>query len=126
LSLKIETLKKQCWSYLRKIKTAINYFFYKLFAQNLAKFLLSKNMAEHWDLPNTGICDIKVFCTKIHPQYWPVFNSSFLARVFDVVYKWAPLRLNKLQAFLPSTFNYEFHIEAKKNTMQYLINFIKM
>jgi hypothetical protein len=37
------------------IKTAINYFFYKRFAQNLAKFLLTKNLAEHWDLPNTGI-----------------------------------------------------------------------
>jgi hypothetical protein len=30
-------------------------FFYKRFAQNLAKFLLSKNLADHWDLPNTGI-----------------------------------------------------------------------
>jgi hypothetical protein len=53
--IEFETLKKQCWSYLRNIKTAINYFFYKRFVQNLAKFLLSKNLAEHWDLPNTGI-----------------------------------------------------------------------
>jgi hypothetical protein len=53
--IEFETLKKQCWSYLRNIKTAINYFFYKRFAQNLAKFLLSKNLAERWDLPNTGI-----------------------------------------------------------------------
>jgi hypothetical protein len=30
-------------------------FFYKCFTQNLAKFLLSKNLAEHWDLPNTEI-----------------------------------------------------------------------
>jgi hypothetical protein len=28
---------------------------YKRFAQNLAKFFLTKNLAEHWDLPNTGI-----------------------------------------------------------------------
>jgi hypothetical protein len=53
--IEFETLKKQCWSYLRNIKRAINYFFYKRLAQNLAKFLLSKNLAEHWDLPNTGI-----------------------------------------------------------------------
>jgi hypothetical protein len=53
--IEFETLKKQRWSYLRNIKTAINYFFYKHFAQNPAKFLLSKNLAEHWDLPNTGI-----------------------------------------------------------------------
>jgi hypothetical protein len=50
-----ETLKKQCWSYLRNIRTAINYFFFKRFAKNLAIFLLSKNLAEHWDLPITGI-----------------------------------------------------------------------
>jgi hypothetical protein len=53
--IEFETLKKQCWPYLRNIKTAKNYFFYIRFAQNLAKFLLSKNLAEHWDLPNTGI-----------------------------------------------------------------------
>jgi hypothetical protein len=53
--IEFETLKKQCCSYLRNIKTAINYFFYKRFAQKLAKLLLSKNLAEHWDLPNTGI-----------------------------------------------------------------------
>jgi hypothetical protein len=29
--------------------------FLQTFAQNLAKFLLSKNLAEYWDLPNTGI-----------------------------------------------------------------------
>jgi hypothetical protein len=29
--------------------------FNKRFAQNVAKLLLSKNLAEHWDLPNTGI-----------------------------------------------------------------------
>jgi hypothetical protein len=30
-------------------------FFYKRFAHNLPIFLISKNLAEHWDLPNTGI-----------------------------------------------------------------------
>jgi hypothetical protein len=54
--IEFETLKKQCWSYQKNIKTAVNYFFfYKRFAQNLAKFLSSKNLAEYWDLPNTGI-----------------------------------------------------------------------
>jgi hypothetical protein len=30
-------------------------FFYKRFAPNLPIFLISKNLAEHLDLPNTGI-----------------------------------------------------------------------
>jgi hypothetical protein len=38
---------KKCWSFLRNIKTAKNYFFYKRFAQNLAKL-------NFW--LNIGIC----------------------------------------------------------------------
>jgi hypothetical protein len=30
-------------------------FFYKRFAHNLPILLISKTLAEHWDLPNTGI-----------------------------------------------------------------------
>jgi hypothetical protein len=37
------------------IKTAINYFFYKYIVHNLPIFLIAKNLAEHWDLPNTEI-----------------------------------------------------------------------
>jgi hypothetical protein len=53
--IEFDTLEKQCWSYLRNIKTAINYFFYKRFAHNLPIFLKGKNLAEHWELPNTEI-----------------------------------------------------------------------
>jgi hypothetical protein len=53
--IEFETLEKQCWSYLRNIKAALNYFFYKRFAHYLPIFIISKNLAEHWDLPNTGI-----------------------------------------------------------------------
>jgi hypothetical protein len=48
--IEFETLEKQCWSYLRNIKTAINYFFYKHFAHNLPIFLLDKIWL------NIGIC----------------------------------------------------------------------
>jgi hypothetical protein len=41
--IEFETLEKQCWSYLRNIKTAINYF-YKHFAHNL-----------HLEMSNIGI-----------------------------------------------------------------------
>jgi hypothetical protein len=53
--IEFETLEKQCWSYLSNIKTALNYFFYKRFAHYLPIFIIRKNLAEHWDLPNTGI-----------------------------------------------------------------------
>jgi hypothetical protein len=45
---------------------------YKRFAQNLAQFLLSKNLAEHWDLPNTGI-----FYSKNVASVQNQFDGSF-------------------------------------------------
>jgi hypothetical protein len=45
-----ETWEKQCWSYLRNIRTAINYFFYKRFAHNLLIFLIGNIWL------NIGIC----------------------------------------------------------------------
>jgi hypothetical protein len=52
--MEFETLEKQCWSYIRNMKTAM-YYFYKGFEHNLHIFLIRKNLAEHWDLPKTGI-----------------------------------------------------------------------
>jgi hypothetical protein len=52
--IEFETLEKQGWSYLRNIKTALNSF-YNCFAHYLPIFIISKNLAEHLDLPNTGI-----------------------------------------------------------------------
>jgi hypothetical protein len=34
-------------------------FFYKRFANNLPIFLIGKNLAKHWDFPNTGIFNFK-------------------------------------------------------------------
>jgi hypothetical protein len=45
---------KQCWSSLRNVHTAINYFFHK-FRTKSTHISHRKNLAEHWDLPNTGI-----------------------------------------------------------------------
>jgi membrane protease subunit (stomatin/prohibitin family) len=53
--IEVETLKKQSWSYLRNIKTAINNFCLQTFCSKSSQFLLSNYLAEHWDLPNTGI-----------------------------------------------------------------------
>jgi hypothetical protein len=46
--IEFEMLEKQCWSYLRNIERAINYFFYKRFAHNLSIFSLEK-FDKHWD-----------------------------------------------------------------------------
>jgi hypothetical protein len=51
--IEFETLKKQFWSYLRNIKTTINYFFTNVLLKIYPN--VSENLAEHWDLPNTGI-----------------------------------------------------------------------
>jgi hypothetical protein len=48
--IEFEMLEKQWWSYLRNIKTAINYFFYKRYTHNLSLFLTGK----FW--LNIGIC----------------------------------------------------------------------
>jgi hypothetical protein len=50
----VKTLEKQCWSYLRNIKTAINYLL-QTFHTLSTHISDRKNVAEHWDLPNTGI-----------------------------------------------------------------------
>jgi hypothetical protein len=73
--IEFETLENQCRSNLRNIKTAINYFVYKRFAQNLPKFLIGKNLAENWDLPNTGIFYSKDVASK---YYSIVVNYSKL------------------------------------------------
>jgi hypothetical protein len=74
--IEFETLKKQFWSYVRNIKTAINYFFYKRFAQNLPKFLLRKNLAEHWDLP-TGIFYSKDVATGINLGLCTMYSTFY-------------------------------------------------
>jgi hypothetical protein len=49
-------------------------FFYRR-AQNLSKFLLSKNLAEHWDLPNTGIFYSKDVASEL---------TELACNIFDV------------------------------------------
>jgi hypothetical protein len=57
-----ETLEKWCWSYLRNIKAAINYF-YKNFPHNLTIFLIGKMF------PNIGIFQTLGFSIlKMSPQ----------------------------------------------------------
>jgi hypothetical protein len=53
--IELELLENHFWSYLRNIKTAINYFFYKCFAHNLPIFLVGKIWL------NIGICHILGF-----------------------------------------------------------------
>jgi hypothetical protein len=48
--IEFDMLEKQGWSYLRNIKIAINFFF-----KRFTHISHRKNLAEHWDLPNTGI-----------------------------------------------------------------------
>jgi hypothetical protein len=48
--IEFEILEKQCWSYLGKIKAAINDFYKRLHI-----IYHRKNLAEHWDLQNTGV-----------------------------------------------------------------------
>jgi hypothetical protein len=52
--IEFEKLEKQCWSFVRNINTAINYFLHVL---HIIYTHIShrKNLAEQWDLPNTGI-----------------------------------------------------------------------
>jgi hypothetical protein len=50
--IEFETVEKQ-WSYLRNIKTAINYFFLQMFSTKSTHISHRKNEAELWDLPNT-------------------------------------------------------------------------
>jgi hypothetical protein len=53
--IEFETLDKTVLVISMNFKTAINYFLYLGFPQNLSIFLMSKNLAEHWEMPNTGI-----------------------------------------------------------------------
>jgi hypothetical protein len=48
--IEVETIEKQCWSYLRNIKPART-ISYECFAHYLPIFLIRKI----WDVPNTGI-----------------------------------------------------------------------
>jgi hypothetical protein len=77
-NIEFETLEKQCWSYLRDIKIAISYFFYKRFAHNLPTYISQKkNLAEHWDLLN--------IIPKMPPLIW-ILLSLFLKAPFHVVF----------------------------------------
>jgi hypothetical protein len=76
--IKLEMLERQCWSYLRNIKTAINYF-YKRFKHNLPTVLIGKNLAEQWDLPNTGIFFSKdVASVKHYSKGIPVWTATHI------------------------------------------------
>jgi hypothetical protein len=90
--IEFETFKKQCWSYLRNIKTAITYFFYKRFAQNLAKFLFTKNLAEHWDLPNTGIFYSKDVASGASNQYLSILSRTATFTVLECEFLQFPIK----------------------------------
>jgi hypothetical protein len=77
--IEFETLKKQCWSYLRNINmTAINYFFLQTFCSKSSQISFKKNLAEHWDLPNTGIFYSKDVASVVHS----VLSKSLIAANF--------------------------------------------
>jgi hypothetical protein len=66
-------LEKQCWSYLRNIKTAINYFFYERFALNQPIFLIGKIWM------NIGICKTLGFSIlKMRPLSAYIIYPYFL------------------------------------------------
>jgi hypothetical protein len=80
-NIEFETLENQCWSYLRNIQTAINYF-YKHFAHNLPYTHIShmKNLSKHLDLPNTGIFYSKDVASGSETWIFFVFGSPILLR----------------------------------------------
>jgi hypothetical protein len=54
--LRLKRWGKQCWSYLRNIMTAINYFFVTNVLHIIYTHIFHrKNLAKHGDLQNTGI-----------------------------------------------------------------------
>jgi hypothetical protein len=73
--IEFETLEKQCWSYIYGInKTAIIFNNNNLtnlsgFAHILYHFLIGKNLAEHWELPNTGIFHSKDVASVLSPFF---------------------------------------------------------
>jgi hypothetical protein len=60
--IKLETLNKQCWPYLRNIKTAINYFL-QTFRTSSTHISHRKNLAEYWDLRT-----LEFSISKMSPQ----------------------------------------------------------
>jgi hypothetical protein len=69
-------LEKQCWSYLRNIETAINFFFvYERFAQNLSRISHRKIWL------NIGICQTLGFSIlKMSPRYSFSINTSTVSK----------------------------------------------
>jgi hypothetical protein len=59
--------KEQCWSYLRNIRTTINYFFTNVAHIIYPYFSYRQNLAQHWDLPNTGIFNSKDVASEQNP-----------------------------------------------------------
>jgi hypothetical protein len=64
--IEFETLEKQCWSYLRSIKTAINYFFNKHFTLNLPIFLIGKIWLNIGIWQTLGFSNLKMFPQKTY------------------------------------------------------------
>jgi hypothetical protein len=58
--IEFESLEKQGWSYIRKIKTAKNYLCQTFFTSS-THISRRKNLAELWDLPNT----LGIFYSKV-------------------------------------------------------------
>jgi hypothetical protein len=82
--IEFETLENQCWSHLRNIKTAMNYF-YKYFAHILPIFLIGKIWL------NIGICQTLGFSIlKMSPlEYSKQMQalSTCIVMVFSLLFK---------------------------------------
>jgi hypothetical protein len=68
--LSLKRWKKQCWSYLRNIKTAINYFLQTFRAYNLPIFLIGNSWL------NIGVCQTQGFSILKMPPQAPIRQSE--------------------------------------------------
>jgi hypothetical protein len=78
--IEFETLEKQCWSYIRNIKTAVNYF-YTYFTDNLPIFLIGKIWQNIGICQTLGWCRLSIFITmwkmkKNFCRLWTTLHSA--------------------------------------------------